>query len=492
MDKNKNLYELLEFSAQHYPDLIAITSDKTELSYKCLNDKATEIYSHLDSFNITKGDRVAIYTQKSTAFIASIFGVLKSGAAYVPLDYTAPIKRNAYIISNVEAQALIIHKSLAQQFEAEFTTVVLLDDDLILMQNKQRCNKSNFNLAYILYTSGSTGKPKGVMHSNEAAFEFINWSTTTFKPSSKDCFLSHAPFHFDLSVFDLFVAIKHGARLVLANEETAKQPMLLAQLISEQNISIVYTTPTVLTLLATYGKMHKYNYEHLKLVLFAGEVFPVSQFAALKQLWDKPEYYNLYGPTETNVCTYYKIPDSVAELTAFPIGKCCEHYQATTLSTETGYSQLCISGKGILEGYWGATNNNTEAIYTDNNQKRWYKTGDLVEINSKDEYVYKGRIDRMVKVNGYRVELGEIEACLSKNTSISSCAVIPHNSLTGTTVLTAFVVCVSKENESIIRMKEFCIKHLPAYMVPNNFVFLSALPQTASNKISYQHLKELL
>src|SRR5690606_31765651 len=162
-------------------------------------------------------------------------------------------------------------------------------------------------LAYILYTSGSTGKPKGVMHSHATASSFIDWCSSEFLPTEADRFSSHAPFHFDLSIFDLYLPLKHGATLVLIGEELGKQPQQLARLISERRISIWYSTPSILRLLLEYGKMERFEYSSLRVVCYAGEVFPVKFQRALRAFWPQPAYYNLYGPTETNVCTFDRV-----------------------------------------------------------------------------------------------------------------------------------------------------------------------------------------
>ena len=494
MDSNKKLYQLLDTSAGKFPDAIALRFGNKQISYSDLKRSAEQLQKKLSDVHITAADRIAIYTHKSIDFVIAQFAILKTGAAYLPIDANAPVDRNNYIIENCEAKAIIIHKSFYDSFKANYSLVLELENDLLLIRStKKNLKRSPEDLAYILYTSGSTGKPKGVMYSNAAALEFINWSSGIFHPSSDDCFSSHAPFHFDLSIFDLFVSIKHGAKLILINDQVAKQPLLLAQLISEEKITIWYSTPTILNMLANYGKMQKYDYRSLRLVLFAGEVFPVNQFLHLKQYWNTPEYYNLYGPSETNVCTYYKIPDEIKETIAFPIGKCCEHYKSKILKNENSTSgELCISGTGIMLGYWQLEEQNKKSFLTSDKNNIWYKTGDLVESDSNENYIFKGRIDRMVKRNGYRIELSEVEQTLHQHPAIIETAVIATAGDENATIITAFVKCESPEWESIIKMKEYCIKYLPVYMIPDNFIFLRSLPQTASNKIDYQQLKQLI
>ena len=286
-------------------------------------------------------------------------------------------------------------------------------------------------MAYILYTSGSTGNPKGVMYSHKAALAFVNWCSETFEFNELDVFSSHAPFHFDLSIFDLYVSLKHGASVILIGEESGKQPMILAQLIVDRRISVWYSTPSILTLLVKYGKPEKFDYLNLRQVFFAGEVFPVKHLAALKSIWKHPKYFNLYGPTETNVCTYFEIPHVIPpdQTTAFPIGKSCSHFVCKAFDEnceqlKTGEEgELCVTGP-IMSGYWNLPERTQQVFFTDKSGRTWYKTGDIVREQSDGNYVYISRKDRMVKRRGYRVELGEIESALYKHLSVVEAAVV--------------------------------------------------------------------
>ena len=213
---------------------------------------------------------------------------------------------------------------------------------------------------FILYTSGSTGKPKGVMLSHENAVSFFDWCSESFEPTAADRFSSHAPFHFDLSILDIHVSLKHGATLVLIGEDIGKDAPRLAQLIADERISIWYSAPSILALLAQFGSLAKHDYSALRQVLFAGEVFPVKHLRALCELLPRPRYFNLYGPTETNVCTYYEVqlPVPPERRTAYPIGKVCSHLRGRVLDehgAEVAHGsegELCIAGPGVMQGYW--------------------------------------------------------------------------------------------------------------------------------------------
>ncbi len=299
------------------------------ITYQELVKLSDRLRDRLSALGVGPGDRVAIYMRKSIDAIASIFGILKSGAAYVPVDPSAPAARNAYILHNCAVRVVIIEERFAARLLDELAELGVEPQLLVLeaagagaalctaldREDAQRpapvvatAAPAPDDLAYILYTSGSTGRPKGVMLSHENAVSFVDWCSEVFQPHENDRFSSHAPFHFDLSILDIYVPLKHGATLVLIAEEIGKEPQRLAPLIAERRISVWYSAPSILSLLAQYGNLGSYDYSALRLVLFAGEVFPVKHLRALKSLLPAPRYYNLYGPTETNVCTFYEIP----------------------------------------------------------------------------------------------------------------------------------------------------------------------------------------
>jgi acyl-coenzyme A synthetase/AMP-(fatty) acid ligase len=250
--------------------------------------------------------------------------------------------------------------------------------------------------------------------------------------------------------------------------------------------------------MAQRGKLEQHDYGRLRMVLFAGEVFPVVHQRALKRLWPRPEYFNHYGPTETNVCTYYKVPDLVPEDRAdpYPIGKVCSHLRGITIGEDgrpvdaRDEGELCIAGPGVMQGYWNDPAQ-SEARFVAWAGERWYKTGDIVAPDEDGDYKFLGRRDRMVKKRGYRVELGEIESCLTLHPEIREAAVValPHEELG--LLLLAHLGTEDGKRLSTVRLKQFCSQHLPVYMVPDQFVFHAALPKTSTGKTDYQNLTAL-
>jgi L-proline---[L-prolyl-carrier protein] ligase len=508
----KYLQDLLERSTSDYPNNTAlIQPDVGTVTYRELNHSAGRISDGLRHRGIQRGHRVGVYCSKSIDMVASLFGIMKSGAAYVPVDPGSPVSRNAYIFKDCQVQMILSEKkfleSLLSQFQSQKPdSVQEINNNLFLIEGPGKLAETEGSgvrispgeLAYILYTSGSTGLPKGVCYPHEGALAFVDWCSEVFQPDSQDIFSSHAPFHFDLSIFDIYVCCKHGATLVLIGEELGKQPSQLADLISDQKMSIWYSTPSILNLLTQFGKLERHSYPNLRLVLFAGEVFPIKHLKNLKEIWRHPRFFNLYGPTETNVCTYYEIPPQIPsnQNNPFPIGKSCSHLICKVFGEngeeiQSGIEgELCVTGP-IMAGYWNLPERTSTAFLTDSNGNRFYKTGDIVRRNDDGDFIYVGRRDRMVKKRGYRVELGEIESVLLKHPAVTEAAVVALQDQDGQVLIKAFLNVVKSEETSIIKMKQFSMDNLPSYMVPDRFAFLSSLPKTSTDKIDYQSLKTL-
>lgn len=515
------IYQFLDHAAALTPQATAVEEETgTAITYDQLDRLSDSLRDRLHGLGVRPGDRVGIYLRKSIDSVAAIFGILKTGAAYVPVDPGAPAARNAYILNNCSVRAVLVEQSFADRLRAELGSrdtplpFLILDgvggglplqaaldrlqaEDAAPVTETTRVSLDD--LAYILYTSGSTGKPKGVMLSHRNMMSYVDWCSDVFAPRATDRFSSHAPFHFDLSILDLYVPIKHGATLVLIGTEIGKDPIRLAALIAEKRITNWYSTPSILSFLAQYGKLQQHDYSALRIVLYAGEVFPTKHLRLLKTLLPAPRYFNLYGPTETNVCTFYEIPAQIPEdrTQPYPIGKVCSHLQGLVVDDQ-GHpvpagteGELCISGAGVMQGYWDLPERTAQAFLIDETGQRWYKTGDIVvqDLNADGDYIYVGRRDRMVKKRGYRVELGEIEAGLYRHPAIKEAAVVALSDEENGVRVKAYLSCKEPDNRpSLIELKRFCAEHLPLYMVPDLFAFRESLPKTSTDKIDYQKL----
>jgi len=497
--------DLLRASATRHADRTAVEDPArgAQITYRELDSLSDRLRDVLAERGVGAGDRVGV-SGKSIGTLATMFGALKLGAAYVPVDAAAPARRGAEIYTDCGVKAVAAAPPFASELAKVMGTAappatvpelagwggeVLLDGPGVREATVAE------DLAYVLYTSGSTGKPKGVMHTDASALAFVDWCSREFRPVPEDRFSSHAPFHFDLSILDVFVPLFSGATLVLIGDELGKQPAGLAELIAERRISVWYSTPSILALLLEFGKLERHDFGALRLVLFAGEVFPIPKLRRLKQVWPGPRYCNLYGPTETNVCTWFDVPEHIPADRAdpFPIGQACSGDRTRVVrdgvDVEAGAEgELLVAGESVMKGYWNLPERTAECFQVDPEGTRWYATGDVVRADERGDYVFLGRRDRMIKRRGYRIEPGEIEAALHRHPAVVEAAVVGIAGDEGATTIKAFLSCRGDQPPSLIELKRWCAENLPMYMVPDRFSFHDTLPKTSTDKIDYRSL----
>lgn len=518
------LHHLLRRSADRNPGGSAIRFGEKCLTYAELEAQSNQLARALVEAKVRPGDRVGIHVEKSLASIVSVFAVLKAGASYVPLDVRAPSRRVGQIVERCGMRCLIGSPVSLKKFPGDWWTTsplqsVFCTDSAVQIDLPARVQYFQFSqviapqsvspldirridqdLAYILFTSGSTGEPKGVMLSHRNALAFVDWAHEVFGIRADDHLSNHAPLSFDLSVFDIFGGIRAGASVTLVPEELSIFPLKLSKFIEEQRLTVWYSVPSVLTLLLTRGQLANCDLHRLRLILFAGEVFPMKYLRKLCEIAPHVRLFNLYGPTETNVCTYYEVESTPGEQELrIPIGKACANTEVVAFD-ETGKvvgspgeeGLLYVRGPTVMQGYYGLANETERAFvqnpFSPGRREMLYCTGDVVTLDPSGNYYLIGRKDHLVKSRGYRIELGEIESVLHRHPAVREAAVaaIPDELLGNR--IKAFLVIEGPRSLDEQTVKQHCAHFLPGYMVPEEVEFRSSLPLTTTGKVDRQRL----
>ncbi|RUL81628.1 D-alanine--poly(phosphoribitol) ligase [Tautonia sociabilis] len=500
-----------------WPNRTAVEGeDGRTLSYAELDQAADRLDARLARYGIGRGDRVGLLLPKSPEAVAAIHGILRSGAAYVPVDPTAPPARGAAILADAFVKAVVVEAGLVPALVGAWPGPGPLPRLIVVGEGDDGSGASwdevmadgaptpdpsprrDDDVAYILYTSGSTGTPKGVTLTHRNALCFLDWCVSAFGAEPGRRFASHAPFHFDLSVFDLYASCRSGGTLVLIGEALGKDPIRLGDFLAGRRIDVWYSAPSILALLADHGRLDREGLSPPRLVLFAGEVFPIRPLRRLRSIWPHATFWNLYGPTETNVCTAYRIPETIDpdRDEPFPIGYVCSPLRARVVDEqgddvpEGDRGELLIAGPRVMRGYFGRDDLTEAAFIEAPDGTLWYRTGDLVSDLGGGCFSYHGRRDRMVKRRGYRIELGEIEAALARAEGVGRAAVVATSTEEGVRI-TAFVAMEAGRKGSIIALKRHCASTLPVSMVPDAIRFLPSLPSTSTDKLDYRRLQEI-
>lgn len=521
------LPHLLERSADRQPEQVAVRWQGCEWSYGELQIRSNRLARALQRLGVRPGDRVGLWLYKSLASVQAVYGIMKAGAVYVPLDPHAPNRRVAYIARDCDLNVLLVDsphaaqacalceegaplravlglESAAEPFEPP-PSVSVLGPDAVDVEDGSSIPSSAIesDLAYILYTSGSTGTPKGVMIAHRSCLTFVDWATDTFGLRSQDRMTSIAPLHFDLSTFDLYATANAGGTVVLVPEKLAALPVKLADLWEKERITVTYTVPSILSLLVQYGRLEAHDLSALRCVLFAGEVFPVKYLRRLVKAIGHAAFYNLYGPTETNVCTYHQVqPCDIAEDAppSLPIGRACANTkvfalddQGQQISRPGVEGELWVGGPTVAQGYWGDPEKSRRSFcqnpLQDGYPDRVYRTGDIVKLAEDGvTWLFLGRRDHMVKSRGYRIELTEVENALYQHEGIKEAAVVAVPDEIVGNRLHAFVVLVEGCELTASKLATFCQQYLPAYMIPEEFHVTGKLPKTSTGKIDRPQL----
>ena len=486
-----NLGDLVRDAAQRHPDRLAVTDSVRGLSYRELDETAARLARMLVELGVARGDRVALWAEKSPLAVAAMQAVLRVGAAYVPVDPLSPAARAVRILQDCQVKVVFATASRREALATHPLDLryLALDDLEARIAHYPATPidglaSGEHELAYILYTSGSTGQPKGVCISHRNALAFVEWAVRELRATQTDRFANHAPFSFDLSVLDLYAAFSVGAATSLIPEGAAYSAHALVEYVADQRPTIWYSVPSALALMIDHGGLLELADLPMRAVLFAGEPFSIRYVRRLRDRWPALRLLNLYGPTETNVCTFHEVREIDPTRTrAVPIGRACSGdtvwiaREDGTPAAEGEEGMLMVDGPTVMMGYWGHPPHGSGS----------YATGDLVRSNADGDHEYIGRRDSMVKVRGFRIELGEIEAALMSHPATREVAVV----VTGdgmTARLTAVIVGHAASRPTLLELKKHCADRIPRYMIIDRARWVDALPRSANGKVDRKQI----
>ncbi len=498
------LHEWLASAASRLPDQPAVVESDGVLTLAQLHERSLSLAATFREHGLAPGDRVGLAMEKSAHAITAMYGTLLAGGVYVPVQPDWPRAYLEAVLEDCDAALLVADAEASAQDPPEVidrrSGKRLVWADCLSEQALPELpgEGSPDDPAFILFTSGSTGPPKGATISHRAAGAFVDWSARHFELGPEDRIVCPSPLSFDLSTFDVFNIGRSGSTCVIVPRAATWVPRLLLRWAREQEATVWYSVPSLLEHMLDAAGLADEPLSSLRVILFAGEVMPPQAATRLSQSHRRARLYNLYGPTETNVVTWYRLPEETDPAQPIPIGQPCP-YAHVRLEPDvevsgggTGPANLLVSGESLMTGYWNRPDE-TARVFVDiddgQGPRRYYRTGDNVTLEPTGLLRFIGRSDRQLKRRGYRIELGEIEAALGQHPSLAEVAVVASGE--DRVRITAFTRARGHDAPDELELRGHCARLLPQYMIPGRFVSLGSMPRGNRGKIDYNALIQL-
>ena len=478
------LHHLLEEQVMQTPDRVAVVSQQQTLTYAELNRRANQLAHYLLSAGVRPDTLVAIFLERSINMLVAILAVLKAGGAYVPLDPNYPKQRLAAILKDAKPLIVLTQESLANTLPASNAQTILLDTDRASNPTENPSIAATpEHLAYVLFTSGSTGRPKGVALEHRSAVAFIGWANQVFTPQELAGVLFSTSICFDLSVFEIFVTLSAGGKIIIA-QNALELPTLPAR----DEVTLINTVPSAIAELLRMKSVPP----SIKIVNLAGEALPDALADQIYATTNIEKLYNLYGPTETTTySTFTLVPRGSTVTIGKPItGTQCYILDSHGKPAPIGVAgELYIAGDGLARGYYASPElTNERFVPNPFRDGRMYRTGDLCRWLADGNIQYLGRADQQVKLRGFRIELAEIEAAIAQHRSVREAVVIAREDTPGDKRLVAYFAADAAPADLPDQLRKLVRSTLPDYMVPAQFVLLNALPRTPNGKVDRKAL----
>lgn len=503
------LHDPMGRTARTHPDREAIRCLDASLTYGELDARSASLARHLTGSGVRPGDRVGIHLGKRVEMAVAVYGILRAGAAYVPLDPASPAARLDAIVRDAGLRMIVTEPSRRKMLAtlsasgSPVAGAVGVDpgDDLPIATASWADATADRrphhapaidpgDAAYVLYTSGTTGVPKGILHSHRSARAFADGAAAVYGLGPEDRVTNHAPLHFDLSTLDFFATAIGGGTVVILPEPHLRLPASLSELLERERVSVIYAVPLALTQLLQHGALDRRDLTALRWVIFAGEPFPPRHLASLMATLPGARFSNIYGPTETNGCTYHHVDAPPRDDTAVPIGR---PFPGTSILVVEGdtpvvpgeVGELLVKSETRMVGYSGRPDLTAAATFEtrgpDGDRQTYHRTGDLVREDDHGVLHFLGRKDRQIKTRGHRVELDEVETALLAHPGVSEAAAFVLPDGNGSHRIEAQVVVAGADLPP--DLTTHLRARLPGYAVPERIRTTSALPRTSTGKL---------
>ena len=495
----KCIHELVEAQVRRTPEAVAVVCENQSLTYGELNQRANKLAHDLRKRGVGPETLVAMCMERSLEMIVGILGVLKAGAAYLPLDLSYPPERLAFMIEDANPPVVLTQENLEARLPKHGAQIMCLDRDWSAIEQESGENLEGGagpdNLAYVIYTSGSTGKPKGclITHFNVVRLFQATWNW--YKFDEHDVWTMFHSYAFDFSVWEIWGALFYGGRVVIVPYLVSRSPEAFYQLLHDEGVTVLNQTPSAFRQLIRAEDSVGVQDLALRYVIFGGEAL---EMLSLKPWYERhgdqsPLLVNMYGITETTVHVTYR-PLSLGDTTrGSVIGRSIPDLQLYVLDQHRQpvpigvAGEMYVGGAGVARGYLSRPELTSERFIPDPFSSHagacLYKTGDLARFLPDGDVEYLGRIDHQVKIRGFRIELGEIESVLASHPAVHHSLVMAREDTQGDKRLVAYIVPKASQQPSVADLRLYVRQSLPEYMVPSVFSVLAALPLTPTGKI---------